>query len=80
MNLHRQYVKDKTVQVPHTIQPYLSIHKLDVLGSELTAPLDHKQSKLLTAHFGVAQIKTNALLSLLSALFDCMEESPFGLL
>lgn len=40
----------------------------------------HKQSELLTVHFGVAQLKTNGLLSLLSPLFDCMEESPFGLL
>lgn len=57
-----------------------SVHKLDLLGSELTAPMVHKQSKLLTVHFGVAQLKTKGLLSLLSPLFDCMEESPFGLL
>lgn len=40
----------------------------------------YKQSKLLTLHFGVAQLKTKGLLSLLSPLFDCIEESPFGLL
>lgn len=57
-----------------------SVHKLDLLGSELTAPMVHKQSKLLTVHFGEAQLKTKGLLSLLSPLFDCMEESPFGLL
>lgn len=75
----------KRMCVRHTSAPYCpaitpSFHRLVLLGSELTAPIVHKQSKLLTVHFGEAQLKTNGLLSLLSPLFDCMEESPFGLL
>lgn len=62
----------------HTITK--SIHKSDLLGAKLTVPMVCKQSKLLTVHFGVALLKTKGLLSLPSPLFDCMEESPFGLL